>query len=333
MNPDTLTQHLGSEIDDPDEETFVLFSQDIPSGNLGFIDPRASALDLTIAGRDLTIHQSPAVLSSNRPGGTTGAVVWKVTPVFAEWVSSPANLLFRTGALSRRSAVLELGCGISAVVGLALAPSVSTYVLTDQAYVARLVEQNIEENRGACFPPLPPLSSKKTASASSSSSSSKSRARPARQQQHAAAAASSSFSSSLLGDRIRFVPLDWETDEVTAAALLSPSADQTSFDAVIACDCIYNEALIAPLVQTCVDGCRLRRPPGRNEEEEEEEDAGGPPTVCIVAQQLRDSGVFEAWIRHFHEAFRVWRVPDAELPDRLGPGSGFVVHIGILRDT
>lgn len=186
----------------------------------------------------------------------------------------------------------------------------STYVLTDQAYVARLVEQNIEENRGACFP--------------SASSSSKSRARPARQQQHAAAA-----SSSPLGDRIRFVPLDWETDQVTAAALLGPSADRTGFDAVIACDCVYNEALIGPLVQTCVDGCRLGRPPGQNEEE----DAGGPPTVCIVAQQLRDSGVFEAWIRHFHEAFRVWRVPDAELPDRLGPGSGFVVHIGILRDT
>ena len=32
-----------------------------------------STLELSIAGRDLTIHQSPAVLTSNRTGGTTGA--------------------------------------------------------------------------------------------------------------------------------------------------------------------------------------------------------------------------------------------------------------------
>jgi hypothetical protein len=54
-------------------ETFELFAQDPPSQNLGFIDSRATTLELTIAGRDLTIHQSPSVLSSNRAGGTTGA--------------------------------------------------------------------------------------------------------------------------------------------------------------------------------------------------------------------------------------------------------------------
>jgi hypothetical protein len=54
-------------------ETFFLFSQPIPSANLGFVDPKASELDITIRGRDYTIHQSPAVLASNREGGTTGA--------------------------------------------------------------------------------------------------------------------------------------------------------------------------------------------------------------------------------------------------------------------
>ena len=54
-------------------ETFELFAQELPSQNLGFVDSKATALELTVAGRDLTIQQSPSVLSSNRAGGTTGA--------------------------------------------------------------------------------------------------------------------------------------------------------------------------------------------------------------------------------------------------------------------
>jgi hypothetical protein len=55
------------------QEAFLLFSQSIPSQNLGFVDSKAAALDITIGERDLTIHQSPTILSSTRNGGTTGA--------------------------------------------------------------------------------------------------------------------------------------------------------------------------------------------------------------------------------------------------------------------
>lgn len=55
------------------KETYDLFAHSLPSHSLGFIDPKAPTLDLTIAGRDLVIHQSPGILSSNRAGGTTGA--------------------------------------------------------------------------------------------------------------------------------------------------------------------------------------------------------------------------------------------------------------------
>lgn len=54
-------------------ESFLLFSQSIPSRNLGFVDSKASILEITVGDRDLTIHQSPTILSSNRSGGTTGA--------------------------------------------------------------------------------------------------------------------------------------------------------------------------------------------------------------------------------------------------------------------
>lgn len=54
-------------------ETFWLYSQPIPSSNLGFIDPNASSVDVQVGGIEYTIHQSPGVLSSDRAGGTTGA--------------------------------------------------------------------------------------------------------------------------------------------------------------------------------------------------------------------------------------------------------------------
>ena len=54
-------------------ETFLLFSQPIPSQDLGFVDSKATVLETEIAGKDYTIHQSPTLLSSNRAAGTTGA--------------------------------------------------------------------------------------------------------------------------------------------------------------------------------------------------------------------------------------------------------------------
>ncbi|KAI4218429.1 MAG: hypothetical protein LQ349_008721, partial [Xanthoria aureola] len=110
--------------------TFILFSQSLPSQDLGFVDPKATVLHLEIAGRDLTITQSPTLLSSNREGGTTGAVVWKITPLFAEWIASSTNCLFQNSIIDSSSTIVELGCGISGILGLALAPRVANYVAT-----------------------------------------------------------------------------------------------------------------------------------------------------------------------------------------------------------
>jgi len=95
-------------------------------------------------------------------------------------------------------------------------------------------------------------------------------------------------------------------------------ANLAPVDLVIACDCIYNEALIEPLNSTCAALCKLRA----------KEDG---PTLCLIAQQLRSPDVFEAWLRSFHQKFWVWRVPDALLSEGLREGSGFVVHVGVVR--
>ncbi|KAI1105805.1 putative methyltransferase-domain-containing protein [Jackrogersella minutella] len=289
MDFNYLLDRLGPEILDPEEETFLLFSQDIPSQNLGFVDPKATTLDLNVAGKDYVIHQSPTIL--NRPGSTTGAVVWKITPIVADWLTSSDNILSVSGILSTSSSVLELGCGISGLVGLVLAPLVASYTLTDQPYVSKLVEKNIDENSH--------LGNTKGKN-------------PQRRK----------GKSSIVHSKaeLRFMPLDWELDEVTPS--FTGNENVKSFDAVIACDCIYNDTLIQPLVQTCADVCELRSA---------DENATDKPTVCLVAQQLRDPEIFEGWIKEFSRHFRVWRVPDNVLTEELRSNPGLVVHLGILH--
>ncbi|KAF2864406.1 hypothetical protein K470DRAFT_208434 [Piedraia hortae CBS 480.64] len=107
-------------------------------------------------------------------------------------------------------------------------------------------------------------------------------------------------------DSIKVMPLDWEETDI-GLQLRSHGLGQ-GIDVVIACDCIYNEALIAPFVQTCTDICRLR------------------PAICIIAQHLRQEDIFAAWLLRFSRFFHTWRMPEGF----LGHGD-LVVHIGTLK--
>jgi len=132
-------------------------------------------------------------------------------------------------------------------------------------------------------------------------------------------------------EKIQTRVLDWETDIISD---LNPNG----FDVVIASDCIYNPSLIKPFVQTCVDACSLRSsqftshtsslPPSQTPNNETENKRS---TVCIVAQQLRSPDVFEEWLKEFGTSFKVWRLQDEEVGRDLGEGSGFVVHVGVLK--
>jgi hypothetical protein len=228
--------------------------------------------------------------------------VWKVTPVFADWISRPDNIFFSNGILTPQSTAIELGCGISAIVGLLLAPRISSYVLTDQPYVVKLLGQNMDENRDALF--TKHVGTGKSAKFNSSSRGSKRTPK-----------APSSTSS----PKLAFRPLDWETDTIDSS--LTGDEAVPSFNAVLCCDCIYNETLVEPLVQTCADICSLRA----------HDEAA--PCICIVAQQLRDSDVFEAWLTRFAQQFYVWRVPDSQIVQGLQSNSGFAVHVGVLKSS
>lgn len=253
------------------------------------IDPKAASIDLTIHGRDFTLTQSPGLLQSNREGGTTGAAIWKTSVRFAQWVSSPENALFKHGILDVSSSVLELGSGISGLVGCILAPRVRQVVLTDQQYTLKLLKDNV------------------TANIAAETGKGKKQSKRTHQDQS--------------GSNIAVESLDWETDAITP--FLAANGMSNGADVVLACDCIYNYALIEPFTQACADICRVRR--------ESSELAESKPTICVVAQHLRQPDVFEEWAEVFMSKFHTWRIPSEMLGEALGEGSGFSVHVGLLK--
>nr|OQO28056.1 hypothetical protein B0A51_08215 [Rachicladosporium sp. CCFEE 5018] len=144
---DAFLALLGPEIEDASEETFTLFSQSRSlSQDLGMLDPTATSVDITINNRDFTITQSPGLLQSNREGGTTGAAVWRTSIFLAKWLESTKCPLFEQRVLEKGSTVLELGSGISGLTASVLAPKITRFVATDQAYALKLLGQNIDSN-------------------------------------------------------------------------------------------------------------------------------------------------------------------------------------------
>ena len=287
MGVHQLIALLGEGILDVDEETFLLFSQPTVNQNLGFIDSKATTLELTVGNKDLSIVQSPGLLSSSRQQGTTGAVVWKIAPIFADWLIREDNLLRKAGFLGPDSIALELGCGISGIIPLVLAPEIGKYIATDQEYVFKLLRQNLAEN----------ISVTKDKGLKKQQRSEKKR------------------SDSCLDASIDVLALDWE--ESMASSISSHLPKGAGIDLILACDCIYNESLIGPFVNTCADICRLN----------------ASACACVIAQQIRSDIVFQAWLTAALKVFRVWRVEGFSAGIDESEGAAFTVHIAVLRNA
>jgi hypothetical protein len=226
-----------------------------------------------VAGHDYELLQSPGLLNAIRGGGTTGAVLWKVSPAVARWLVRDTNMLWTTGVLHQKATVVELGCGISGLIGLSLYRKVDTYLLTDQQYVLKRLQENIDANMRTV--------TKKGPSSKA---------------------------------RLCVAPLDWEHDK---ASNIRTAIGNGQIDLVLACDCIYNDFLTQPFVEMCKDACTLSET---------------KTTVLLVAQQLRSNDVLIQWLVASLEYFDVWRIPDEELSSELISGTGFAVHLLLLKD-
>ena len=229
-------------------------------------------------------------------------MVWKITPLFAEWLVSEDNILSKTSTITSNSTVLELGCGVSGILALSIRSRVHRYVATDQEYVFKLLKQNLDSN-------------------ATHSSTPKANANPPTKRKAAAQLRETTHASN-----IEVLALDWESSDLSnLPTVLRSSVDEDPLvDVILACDCIYNEALTEPFVRTCAELCRL---PDSNDTNSFRQ----KPTICVIAQQLRSHTVFENWLTVFMRTFRVWRVPDMLLTEGLRSGNGFIVHVGLLK--
>ncbi|KAI7282904.1 hypothetical protein KC345_g3246 [Hortaea werneckii] len=287
----TLSEEIpitcGDKATDAYEETFDLFSHDHTLSDLGMLDPKAHEIELTVGGQDFVVAQSPGALQSGRKEGTTGAAVWQSSVRASEWLAHAENVLFTSGLLTGESLVLELGSGISALVPCILARRVRQVVATDQQHVLKLLQQNIDKN----------LQTHQTGT----------RKNVAEYSRH----------------RVQALALDWEEDDIPKQ--LSANDLGIGVDVVLACDTLYNYALIEPFVQTCVEICRSRQA------HREQTGSETRPTACVIVQQLRQAEVFEQWLETSLRHFDVWRIPNDSLSDGLREGSGFSVHVCVLK--
>jgi hypothetical protein len=234
-------------------------------------------------------------------------VLWKITPRFAEWIAAPKNPFFSASILNPAATVVELGCGISGLVALALAPRVGHYIATDQEYVRKIFKQNIDENV---------------------------QAQPKKRGGGGGGRSRTEKNSS--NNKITFTPLDWEVDNPATLKQTIPNTAEPSdpgFDLLISCDCIYNEALVPAFVGTCADICRLRPAYQPDTNPETEIVSAERPTVCVIAQQQRSPDVFETWLRETMRVFDVWRLSDDVLGDGLRDGTGYIVHALVLKPS
>lgn len=248
------------------------------------INGKTATLELEIAGRDYCFHQSPGLLTSTRAEGTTGAVLWKIGPLVASWLVDDKNALWHAELITANSTIVELGCGISGLIGCAVTPLIKKYIWTDQEYVLKTLRENIKANI----------------------------ARSARERH---AGRKTSIKQVLDDYSSRVLKLDWEHDD---AGVLSDLIDDVGgLSMIVLCDCIYNDFLITPLIETCKSIAMTC--------------AGKENVVLLIAQQLRSDEIFTEFMDLLLKDFRVWRVSDNNLPATLSYGTGFTVHLATLR--
>lgn len=248
------------------------------------LDDKSSSLSLEVAGDLYEIRQSPGLLTSSNAEGTTGAALWKISPIIAEWLADRHGVLWANQILYSDAKVVELGCGITGLIGCVLAKHVGRYVLTDQRSVLKLLQENVEANVHSKAPKIRSRTSKKTMTSAGPSS------------------------------NVDVLELNWESDDVAVLDQIL-GADQ-AVDLVLVCDCVFNDFLLKPLTTMCESIAN------RSSDQQ---------TVFLFAQQLRSDQVFSAFLDILCRSFRVWRLSDAVLPSALQDGSGFAVHLAVLR--
>lgn len=246
--------------EDVEEHIFELFVErknENPDG-LGWL-ARGDEVEITIADKyDLTVRQSMSLLNSKQESSTTGAVAWRVSPRFCEWLLAEGSL-FHNVFSSTDTVVVELGAGVAGILASVVGPRVGKYVVTDQMHLLKLLRINIDNN-------LVP--------AGASGSTPKGR-RKGRSQTPPTPQSPSSVGM------VTVEEFDWEKPE-TLGYFDAHIRDVGPRGVIVACDTVYNDFLI-PHFCAAVD-LVLR--------------TMGPGSRLIMAQQLRSEEVLQSCLEH-----------------------------------
>lgn len=121
---------LGAAVTEADYDEYLteLYSTGIYEESLGILERESELID--VGGN--AIHQSESILRQS----TTGAFVWRATPLFANWLQTGPLRPWLEGRT-----VVELGAGTGALACL-LHKLVKKYIATDQKSVLKLMKRN-----------------------------------------------------------------------------------------------------------------------------------------------------------------------------------------------
>lgn len=107
-----------------------------------------TATEFAMSTLEISVVQSMSLLNSRTESSTTGAMLWRVSVVFAEWFYQHFYYPSKSKLLEDRFDVIELGCGAAALLPIALgsSPRIKTYIATDQPHIARLAQHNVQRH-------------------------------------------------------------------------------------------------------------------------------------------------------------------------------------------
>ncbi|ODV85345.1 hypothetical protein CANARDRAFT_23414 [[Candida] arabinofermentans NRRL YB-2248] len=254
-----------------------------PNRGLGYIS-RASALPISVGTIfELQVEQSVSLFndSNNNNGSTTGWLTWSISPLMVEWLleCEPNNPFYNK---FEKSTVVELGSGISGLLGCTLALKCSKFICTDQAPLLKLLKRNIFNNvsniGSTTIIELNNHDDKKKPLGKLNKIKKTKQDIP----------------------MVEVVEYDWEetyNDEILRLL------DNDYPDFLITCDTVYNPYLIPHLVNA-MDNLSNRA------------------THVIVGLQLREESLLQTFLEEATEKFEVYSVNDDILSDELRQGYG-----------
>lgn len=129
------------DLDNVEEHVFDLFvNRSVLESDLGIVK-RSDNIVVTVDDRDYEIKQSISML--NTSSSSTGAVAWKVSPLFAEWM---VNGPLKGWIEPNQTTIVELGCGSAGLLASVLGPKCQRFIATDQKHILKLCRQNVQDN-------------------------------------------------------------------------------------------------------------------------------------------------------------------------------------------